>query len=136
MDRNETEFIGKIYKYNKGFLQPIYHNIGISNGIAFDSKNNMYHSDSLNGKVYFNGINIKTYEGIGPDGSCVDENDNYYSCLWGGSKIDIFKNQKVIDNISLPVKYPTCCCFGEDKMFITSASILNNSGDNGNCLII
>ena len=66
-------------------------------------------------------------------------NDKYYSCLWGGSRIDIYEKQKLIDNIDLSVKYPTCCCYGGinmNKMFITSASILDNSGNNGNCLII
>lgn len=139
MDRNEKDFIGKIYKYQNGFLETIYDNIGISNGIAFDSNNKMYHSDSLSGKLFYDGKIINTYIGIGPDGACVDVNDKYYSCLWAGSSIDIYEKQKLIDNIDLSVKYPTCCCYGGinmNKMFITSASILDNSSNNGNCLII
>ena len=140
MDRSEKEYIGKIYRYQNGRLEPLYNNIGISNGIAFDSKNKMYHSDSLSGNLFYDGEIINRYTGsIAPDGACVeDQTDNYYSCLWGGSAIDIYHNQKPIDKIPLPVKYPTCCCYGginKNQMFITSASILDNSGDNGGCLL-
>ena len=94
----------------------------------------MYHSDSLKGEIFKNNKLFYKYENIGPDGSTVDSKDNYYSCLWGGSRIDIFNKFKSDKSIVLKVKYPTCCCFGGkdlNKLFITSASILDNSGKNG-----
>ena len=139
MDRDEKDFIGKIYKYENNYLEPIVNDVGISNGIAFDSNNKMYWSDSLSGKLYFDNNIINEYNDMSPDGGYVDENDNYYSCLWGGSKIDIYKNNKIYNNIFLPVEYPTCCCYGGsdmNKLFITSASILNNKKDNGKCIIL
>jgi hypothetical protein len=33
---------------------------------------------------------INTYSDVNPDGATIDEMDNYYSCLWGGSRIDIY----------------------------------------------
>ena len=52
------------------------------------------------------------------------KDDKYYSCLWGGSRIDIFKDKKLHDSIALDVKNPTCCCFGGpnlNKLMVTSA---------------
>ena len=138
MDRNEKSHIGNIFKYQNGYLDKLYSNIGIANGISFDESNKMYHSDSLDGKLYYNGKLINTYNNIGPDGACY-HNGKYYICLWGGSRIDVYKHQKVIEKIELPVKYPTCCCFGGsnmDNMYITSASILDSSKINGKCLLI
>lgn len=139
MDRNEKEYIGKIYKYKNNYLEIIKENIGISNGISFDSTNRMYYSDSLSGKLFYDSNMINQYNDIGPDGACVDTNDNYYSCLWGGSRIDVYCNQIVEQQIQLPVKYPTCCCYGGkdmNKLFITSASIIDNSNNNGKIIII
>ena len=135
MDRNEKECIGSIYKYENNQLIELIPNIGISNGIAFSKDNKiMYHSDSLKGEIYQNNNLFYKYENISPDGATVDDYDNYYSCLWGGSRIDIFNEFKLDRSINLSVTYPTCCCFGGsvmDKLFITSASILDNTGDNG-----
>lgn len=92
----------------------------------------MYHSDSLSGNLFYDGTIINRYTGS------IAQTDNYYSCLWGGSAIDLYHNQQPIDKIRLPVKYPTCCCYGginKNQMFITSASIVDKSGDNGECLI-
>lgn len=139
MDRNEKDYIGKIYKYENNNLEVIKDNIGISNGISFDSKNRMYYSDSLSGKLFYDNNLFFEYKNICPDGSCVDSLNKYYSCLWGGSRIDIFINQKLNKSINLPVKYPTCCCFGGkemNKLFITSASIKDNSDHNGKIIII
>ncbi len=117
MDRLEKDFIGKIYKYQNGHLDILNNNIGISNGIAFDSNNKMYYSDSLSGKLYYDNKLINTYKNEAPDGGYVDINDNYYSSIWGGSRIDIYsKEHKIIDTINLDIKYPTCCCFNGNKM--------------------
>ena len=141
MDRNEKDYIGSIYKYDNGYLEEIISNIGISNGIAFSKNNTMYYSDSLSGKIFTKkDVNrlIYEYDNLSPDGGTV-KNEKYYSCLWGGSRIDIFENFMLTDSINLPVKYPTCCCFGgmdNEKLFITSASILDKSGDNGKIIIL
>jgi sugar lactone lactonase YvrE len=97
----------------------------------------MYYSDTnlrniytCNNNEYKSNI-IHNYEKDGPDGSTIDNNDNYYSCLWGGSRIDIFDNFILKKSIQLDFKYPTCCCFGGkdmDRLFVTSASQENQKG--------
>ena len=128
--------IGNIYTYKNKILEPIITNIGTSNGISFSKDNTMmYYSDTSKKSIYQYKNNestlIKKYEGEGPDGSTIDSKDRYYSCLWGGSKIDIFDRCELIESINLDVKAPTCCCFGGqymNKLFITSAAI---NGDKG-----
>jgi len=84
--------------------------------------------------------NINTYYDVNPDGATIDKMDNYYSCLWGGSRIDIYnKNNSLFNQIDVPFTYPTCCCFGGvnmNKLLITSSSLLNNNNENGKLLLI
>ena len=144
MDREEKERIGSIYKYINNSLELVVKDIGISNGISFSNDNNtMYYSDSMQGKIFSikDGITqtIKAYDVSSPDGSTVDAENKYYSCLWGGSRIDIFDENNVINSINIPVINPTCCAYGGDNMnllFITSASILHTDGNNGSPLLI
>ena len=150
MDRLEKSYIGSIYKYYNNYLEKVVSNTGISNGISFSTDNKiMYYSDSLSGNIYSR-INssknieckdniIYSYNGCSPDGSTVDNSDRYYSCLWGGSRIDIFKDFNLESSVNLDVKYPTCCCFGGydmNKLFVTSASVKDNSGKNGDVVIM
>ena len=142
MRRNEdTGHTGSIYQYISATkcIDPIFTSVGISNGISF-SKNNekMYYSDSSTGCLYSINRNtnekilMRQYDGIAPDGSTVDVNDNYYSALWGGYGIDIYQNDIFCRKIELPCKFTTCCCFGGidmDRLFISSA--YNDPTDNG-----
>ena len=103
----------------------------------------MYHSDSLKGEIYKNGNLIKKYQEFeqkSPDGSTIDNNDNYYSCLWGGQSIDVFNTKDNLNkSICLEMVYPTCCCFGGehfDKLLVTSSNLKDISGNNGKlCLL-
>jgi sugar lactone lactonase YvrE len=140
MDRNEKEKIGSIYMLQNELVK-IRDNIGITNGIAFSKDNkSMYYSDSLDKTIFkknnkFEEEIVKIYNTEAPDGATIDSNDNYYSCLWGGHRIDIYNpNNNLMDNITLDAKYPTCCCFGgnnNDMLFITTSSLLRNSKSDG-----
>ena len=141
MDRNEQNFIGNIFRYENSYLETIKSNIGITNGLSFDNENKMYYSDSLSGDLFYNNKIINHYETKNetPDGSCIDKDNKYYSCIWGGSRIDVYDNLQIKDKIKLPFLNPTCCCYGgkeNDKLFITSSSIIDSKGDNGKVIII
>uniref|UniRef100_A0A6C0JCY1 SMP-30/Gluconolactonase/LRE-like region domain-containing protein n=1 Tax=viral metagenome TaxID=1070528 RepID=A0A6C0JCY1_9ZZZZ len=144
MDKNENDNIGHIYKFNGTDFEIIKDNICISNGLAFNSDNKMYGCDSFKKEIFTieneKETIINTYSDVNPDGATIDEMDNYYSCLWGGSRIDIYnKNNKLFDKIDVPFTHPTCCCFGGinmNKLLITSSSLLNNSNENGKLLLI
>lgn len=144
MDKNEKDNIGRLYKFNGRDFETIKDNICISNGLAFNSNNKLYACDSLKKQIYTiendKEMVINTYTSVSPDGATIDEVDNYYSCLWGGSRIDIYnKNNNLFDEIITPFTHPTCCCFGGinmNKLLITSSSLLNNKEDNGKLLLI
>lgn len=134
------EPIGTIYNFKNGNLNELIPNIGISNGISFDKNNTMYYADSLQKTIYkydTNNTVIHSYNDYCPDGSTIDINNNYYSCLWEGYGIDIFNNDIKEDYLSLPCKFTTCCCFGGEnmnKLFVTSA--YNNTNDCGNIHVL
>ena len=136
MQKKPREKIAKIYKYNNNFLEEIIDNISNANGISFNSKNEMFFSDTTDKTIYMINNNltkiVHKYDYEGPDGSTFDINDNYYSCLFGGSRIDIFQESKITKSIKLQFINPTCCCFGGEnmnKLFITSSYDNINKGN-------
>ncbi|MDW7693546.1 SMP-30/gluconolactonase/LRE family protein [Flammeovirgaceae bacterium SG7u.111] len=60
-----------------------------------------------------------------PDGMCIDSEGGFWVAMWEGSKLSHFDaDGNKIEDIPLPVKYPTSCCFGGDDMkelFITTS---------------
>lgn len=61
-----------------------------------------------------------------PDGSCIDADGCLWNAEYGGSRVVRYTPKGKVDRvIALPVKQPTCCCFGDerlDTLYITSAS--------------
>lgn len=61
-----------------------------------------------------------------PDGSCVDADGCLWNAEYAGSRVVRYTPQGKVDRvIAMPVKQPTCCCFGDprlDTLYITSAS--------------
>jgi sugar lactone lactonase YvrE len=50
-----------------------------------------------------------------PDGSCVDAQGFLWNCEFAGNRITRYAPDGRVDRtIELPVKSPTCCCFGGD----------------------
>ena len=142
--------IGSLYTFSNKKLIPFLDNISTTNGISFSADNDfMYYSDTPNKyicqKNMITGETSYTYTKFGPDGSTVDLNGRYYSCLWGGSSINIYdsynyddnEQMKLYDTIDLPFILPTCCCYGGNdlnKLFITSATC--GGGSNGKPMLI
>ena len=127
--------IGNIYKFKNNCLEEVITGISNSNGISFGINNEMYYSDTTEKSIYKIVNNssklIHKYQHEGPDGSTIDMKNRYYSCLWGGHRIDIFKDDKVSESIDLEFACPTCCCYGGinmDRLFITSAYCNKNKG--------
>lgn len=62
-----------------------------------------------------------------PDGMCLDSEDHFWVAMWQGGRIlHLDAEGKKVDEILLPVPYPTSCCFGGkdlNQLFITSSKI-------------
>lgn len=60
-----------------------------------------------------------------PDGSCLDEDGYLWNARFGGGRLVRFDPTGRVDRIvELPVRNPTSCCFGGDRLqtlFVTSA---------------
>lgn len=134
--------IASLYKYENNMLIEKYTNIGTCNGISFSKDNQiMYFSDSSTKSIFYKSDNnTKQFyqdDNFAPDGSTVDINNKYYSCMFRGSHINIFKNFKLENTLLLNCQKPTCCCFGGenlDKLFVTSSFVDKN--DNGSPIIL
>lgn len=134
---------GALYSLEKGVLKKRLCNIGISNGLAWNTKTmKMYYIDTLqpkvfqydfsengdisNEKVVFefcpNGIEGK------PDGLTIDTDGNLWlTAIFGSTLVKFNPNDgKMLDKIVLDTPQPTSICFGGknlDEMFVTTARI-------------
>lgn len=149
--------IGTIYKLTPDLNTiPIFENISVTNGISFTTNNySMFFSDTPTKKIYRcsppNSLVKLNYKMIlgdensnrAPDGSTIDIENNYYSCLYGGYGVDVFSTNN--NNISYEYtiktnkRNNTCCCFGGqnmNKLMITSAKNPDDEKDNGSTIIM
>ena len=67
---------------------------------------------------------IPKEEGI-PDGMCMDADGNLWSARWhGGALVKIDPRGEVVHRLKMPVKTPSCPCFGGeklDRLYVTTA---------------
>lgn len=133
---------GKLQVYMPdGNHHTLLENIGISNTLAWDEKNNLfYFADSAEKKMYVfdysynNDIPVLKNRKIFlsntdlaevPDGSCIDSQGFIWNAKWGGSRVVRYTPDGAIDHIiEIPTPNVTSCCFGGKDMktlFITTA---------------
>lgn len=114
-------------------------NVKISNGLAFSvDRRWMYHSDTPNEVLYRYPLNetgepgereiFRRFDARGglPDGAAVDREGFYWSAQFdGGRVVRIDPNSaEIVDEIKLPVKWPTMVAFGGEDLktlYITSS---------------
>ncbi|WP_321371221.1 SMP-30/gluconolactonase/LRE family protein [uncultured Draconibacterium sp.] len=114
--------------------------VSISNGIVWTKdKTKMYYIDTPTQKVMAYdyddatgeisnpevAVNVPREMGS-PDGMTIDENDNLWVALWGGSAVGCWDplSGELIDKIEVPAKNITSCAFGDEDLgtlYITSA---------------
>ena len=111
----------------------------LGNGLAWNKENTkFYFSDTEAQKIYVydydkltgNLSNKKVLCNIDgyPDGMTIDENDNLFICIWGGSRIEVRSGNdgKLIDTFNMPTKLVTSATFSTDnyvELIITTASL-------------
>ncbi|WP_054633390.1 SMP-30/gluconolactonase/LRE family protein [Pantoea stewartii] len=113
--------------------------IKISNGVAFSPDRQwMYHSDTPNEVLYRYPLDaqgepgqreiFRRFDARGglPDGAAVDSEGYYWSALFDGGRVVRIDphDGEIVDEITLPVKWPTMVTFGGSDLktlFITSS---------------
>ncbi|MFZ6819643.1 SMP-30/gluconolactonase/LRE family protein [Undibacterium sp. Ji22W] len=126
---------GHLYRYSKeqGISTPFISNLFVQNGLAWSPDGRtMYLSDSHpnsqliwafdydtdsgtphNQRVF---VDMKTMDGR-PDGAAIDIDGCYWICANDAGLILRFTpNGKLDRQIAVPMKKPTMCCFGGDKL--------------------
>lgn len=137
----EFEITGSFYSLTpEGKLKKYFGGVGISNGIAWNSRETlMYYVDSTTQCIFsfkFDVENkeisekkvvveIPSDEGI-PDGMTIDAEGMLWVAHFGGGCISRWNphTSKRLGEISLPVTNVTCCCFGGPDLadlYITTA---------------
>lgn len=135
------EEAGALYRLDPdSTIHKMIDNVGTSNGIVWSAdKTKMYYIDTPTRKVMAYNyddetgdisnpeVAVEIPDGMGyPDGMTIDENDNLWVALWGGSAVGNFnsKTGELIRKIEVPAKNVTSCAFGDDDLgtlYITTA---------------
>lgn len=116
--------------------------VTIPNGIGWNAANDtMYLTDSPTGQISAFDFDPETGsisnrrvhfdlgEPLEPDGFAIDVEGCIWSCIYGGGRVvRISPEGKVIGQIDLPTRNPTCPCFVGTELFITSAKDTRDDG--------
>jgi len=129
-----------LYCYTNREVICMQDNLKLGNGMAWSKDNTkFFFADSVAHEVYSYDYDLDTgyisnrkvlfevSDGV-PDGMTIDDNDNLYVCIWGGSRIEVRSSKTGIlkREINLPTKLITSCTFRGDnfnELFVTSASL-------------
>lgn len=132
---------GALYRFDPDTsVHKMVDGVGTSNGIVWSAdKTKMYYIDTPTrqvmgydydnetGAISHPKVAVEIPEGAGyPDGMTIDEEDNLWVALWGGSAVACFnpENGELIRKVEVPAKNVTSCAFGGNDLgtlFITTA---------------
>ena len=127
-------------------------NTKLSNGMAWNkTADKFYFSDSSEHAVFVYDYDKETGEISGrkklfeifdlvPDGMCIDEEDNLWVAVWGGSRVECRsgENGEKLAEIKVAAGNVTSCCFaGEslDKLIITTSGE-GQEGEYDGCIFV
>ena len=129
---------GRLFCLNGGNLELRRRAIAVPNSLAWSPDGRtMYFADSPRHKIWAFDYDLETGEASRerlfaaphpgfPDGSCVDADGCLWNAEYGAARVVRYTPAGKIDRvIDMPVKEPTCCCFGGaklDTLYITSAN--------------
>jgi sugar lactone lactonase YvrE len=146
--KNKSEkppYTGSLGRFDSGLrLTEILYPVNISNGIAWSPDNTkMYYNDSTD-KIWRLDYDINTgaatnqqvfvdlpNDGAFPDGMTIDSSGMLYVAMWGGSRIDVYRDDNgkgiLVETIAVPTALQTSSAAfgGKDlkTLFITTAAM-------------
>jgi sugar lactone lactonase YvrE len=147
MDMSKAAKVGALYCLTGTDLQEIHpHSLIIGNGLAFSPRGDVaYLADShpsvqtvwafdydLDAGIMSNRRTFIDFNPLAgrPDGAAVDEDGCYWICANDGAAVFRYTPQGRLDKtIELPVKKPTMCAFGGDKLDTLFIASIRPQGD-------
>lgn len=138
MNMKTSDPTGSLYSFSDGKLSTLRQGMNIANTIAFSPDGSVIYSadsgknelaafsyDLVSGRM---GERIETFRpdpslpGV-PDGSAVDVEGCLWNARWGGGCIvRLAPSGATKQIISLPVRFPTSCCFVGSTLFVTTST--------------
>jgi len=137
--------LGSLWRYDgAGAARAFLHDIRIPNALCWsldgrrmyfaDSKSHTimaYDFDAERGPIGAPRVFATTFEGVHPDGACVDAEDHLWNAQWntrgGTGTVVRYRPDGTIERcIELPVSQPSCVAFGGaalDLLFVSTARI-------------
>lgn len=154
MEMEGKKPVGKLYRLNTDLtFKVIDQDVYIPNGMGWSDDRStfymidtgahaMYAYDFDAGELSNKRIHIKFPESDFPDGMTMDNDGNFWIAMWEGARVDIYSKQGIkSQSISLPVPYPTSCCFVENQLIISTSQLIATNEQlkhyplSGHCLI-
>lgn len=141
----DRRFIGAIYRIHPDWTwEPVIVDVGVANALV-STPAGMHWADTLHGACWIldaadgpvvsgTGVPHLTFAAAGleggPDGACIDDQDNVWvACVHGGALACFDPEGRLIERIDLPVRRPTCPVFGGPDL---STLFLTTIGGGGN----
>ena len=150
--------LGKLFRLSSdGLYEVLEENHTVPNGMGWNMAKNtffmvdtghhcIYAFDFSEGELSRKRVFKKFGNDVHPDGMAVDSNNHFWIAMWGGGKIvHLDEKGNYVEEIPLPIKYPTSCCFGGENMdllLVTSSRLLltphkaKNDSLSGCCFIM
>lgn len=139
----DVEDDGKLLLIENGILKEVLKNVGISNGIAWNSKGDkVYFIDSFTKSIqefdyidskFINPKVVYKFENGVPDGMSIDIDDKLWVANYGGARLVCIEtvNFNIVHEISFNEKNITSCCFcgvNLDEILLTTAEDEKHKG--------
>lgn len=140
MGKDGAKQAGAIYRWYRGELHPLLHDMTIPNAICFSADRKCaYFTDTptrqimrqpLNGAGWPTGsaevfIDLNK-QGLNPDGAVIDAEDCLWNAQWGASRVARYSPEgRELMHIDMPALQTTCPAFGGPDLttlFVTSAA--------------
>jgi sugar lactone lactonase YvrE len=141
MERNSRPGAGALYRLDTdGSVHRMLTGVSISNGIVWSAdarvmyyidtgtrRVDAFDYDAATGDIKGRHTVITVPESLGfPDGMAIDEQDNLWIAMWGGSQVTCWDPARgtLLGTVAMPASRVTSCAFGGpdlDELYVTTA---------------
>lgn len=141
MGKNAEEGAGAIYRYYRGELRRLFHDITIPNAICFGpDRDRAYFTDTGTGLIMRQDLDAEngwptgdpevwrdfSYKKWGVDGAVIDAEGNMWNAQWGGGRIASYgPDGAFLEVHDVPARQVSCPAFGGadlTTLYVTSAT--------------